>query len=539
MAHLYPSMSGAVTLSTSGCHPYDEELGAPAIPIGGMMATTVAPAPHIVTGSAINAGREGLRRLMEHDQYRLRVSISSTQQLCSVLAACATEFERSDGATRLAIVSGGGIVGYTAAIRLKQQYGFHVIVVEKRDEFSRKTVLDLKRSTVKVWPLELIERLVREKCMTRCACRAEDIAGRRKVRAASSLKSIIADLAEPQPQNHRDLLVPDRPLPPTTSGIAQTWLYPDPARDDRDDFYDTYALGETRALQAVMNQYCLDLGIDVMHGEVDELQPQAGEFMPGLQLHGQREAVTPPPELPVFIVIAEGNTPRLDSGFGGSEKIRVSEVWRQRNYRVQALPGVTAHGGGSAIEIDAESGVVTITQIWDGVDGRQANVSVLMAPGEPPPDDTPASQAQLDALFEKAQRLLERFGIPLAIDLDKETWRSPPIPITLTRATNPVHDNVMFIGDAAGLSSPFTSRSANDGVVGQIRIMEEYLCDPAYQSADSDLRADAQNRARAKFNAVYRIRHGTALDLMVRYGFYSKRQEEEIRASFARDRTMR
>lgn len=514
-------------------------------------------APHAST----EAGRAGFERLVEQERGRIDFDIDSPAALRALLQKCAQDFASSCGKTRLAVISGGGIVGYLAAIHLRLRYGFNVLVVERRACATRKNVLELKRFTLKEWPAELIALLVKHKFLTRSACRIEKFGLRAKVRPASAPRSLMADLAEPCAQRNRKLIPLARPMPAPLGTARPEWLYPDPALESEADFYDTYALGQTCDLQVGMSRFCRQVGIHLAHGEICELErertpaaegtetqdgPAAGEYLPGIRLDHPAmrdgvEPIRPPPGLPTVVAVAEGNSPRLHEGFGGADTIEVDEQWLQRNYTARWVAAGHTDQGGSAIDVDQDSGSVVITQVWNGPDGLQANVSVMQTPAQRARVAAlPPHQAKLymDSLFERACALFQRFKLPIEIDLEHETFRSPPIPVTLTRARNPVHGNVIFLGDASGLGSPFNSRGANDGATGQIRILADYINDPGYLAAEPALRREAEDAARARFNSVFRTRHGYALDLMLKFGFYTPEQVAQIDASFRQERRL-
>lgn len=504
------------------------------------------------------AGRAGFERLVEQERGRIEFDIDSPAALRALLDKCAHDFTSSGGKTRFAVISGGGIVGYLAAIHLRLRYGFNVLVVEKRSCATRKNVLELKRFTLKEWPAELIALLVKHKFLTRSACRVEKFGLREKVRPAASPRSLMADLAEPCAQRNRKLIPMPLPMPAPLGTARPEWRYPDPALESDADFYDTYALGQTCDLQVGMSRFCRQVGIHLAHGEICELEREgadqepgagtgdAGDYLPGIRLdhpamRGDAEPIRPPPGLPTVVAVAEGNSARLHEDFGGADAIEVDEQWLQRNYTARWVGAGNTDQGGSAIDVDPKTGSVVITQVWNGPDGLQANVSIMQTPAQRarvaamPPHQ---AEQHMDRLFQRACKLFERFKLPIEIDLEHETYRSPPIPVKLTRARNPVHGNVIFLGDASGLGSPFNSRGANDGATGQIRILGDYVNDPAYLSAEPALRREAENAARTRFNNVYRTRHGYALDLMLKFEFYTPEQVAQIEASFRQERRL-
>ncbi|WP_034302082.1 FAD/NAD(P)-binding protein [Herbaspirillum sp. RV1423] len=507
------------------------------------LAKAPAPAPDRNndkkdSGSPSSIGRSGFERLIEQERYRIPFDIKTSQALKALLTHFAEEFADPHLNTPFVVISGGGIVGYLAAIHLRQRLGYNVLVVEKRSHAERRTVLDLKRFTLKEWPPDLIELLIKEKLITRSLGRAESF-GLRKIIRRARKRSIISDLATPATPAQQQP-IPLAPVGPTTG----PWAYPDPARESETDFYETYALTQIRDAQAGLSRYCREIGVHLLNGEIAELSEVDGESVPGIRMGEDSsetgEIIQPPTALPALVLIVEGNTPRLDDGFGGTESIAVDEIWHQRNYLARHAGG-SPPGGGSSIEIDRDRKAAVLTQVWNGPDGLQANVSVLPTPEEAARIRAmPAAEGEreLDALFERAPRLLANLPSPIIVDQSHETWRSPPIASKITRARNPVHGNVVFLGDSSGLGSPFNSRGANDGATGQLRILMEYIRDPRYLSADAQLRREAENLARARFNDVYRARHGTALDLMLQFGFYTPQQVAEIQASFRKERRM-
>jgi len=522
--------------STFPAYPQEQVLH----PATASVAETDGTDRHKEQGVPSSVGRAGFERLLEQDRYRIPFNIKTPQALKTLLARFSDEFADPRQKRPCLILSGAGVVGMLVAVVLRERYGYNVLIVEKRTSAWRQNVLELKRFLMKEFPPALIELLVKEKLITRSLGRAEVFGTRKGLRRAPP-RSILADLAAPQPpiQRQSTLL-----LPPPAGAASIPWAYPDPAIESDSDFYAPYALTQTRDMQAGLSRYCRQIGVHFLHGEITELDDRddQGEFVPGIQLsdvpEDAKETIRPPAALAAVVLITEGNTRRIDA-FGGVDAIDVDEVWQQRNYRAHHR-GVGGTGGGS-IEVDRDGKAAVIAQVWDGPDGLQANVSVLpslshaarmraMSPAE--------AERELDALFARAPLLLAKLPTPIIVDQSQETWRSPPVPIHITRARNPVHGNVIFLGDSPGLSSPFNSRGANDGAAGQLRILMEYIHDPRYLSASPGLRKEAENLARQRFNDVYRVRHGAELDLMLQFGFYTEQQVAEIKASFEKDRRM-
>lgn len=479
----------------------------------------------------------------------------------------------------VAVVSGGSISGYATALALAKK-GFNVLVVEKRDGYSRQNVFSLKQDAMfslarlapdlpaapaaaGAQPAGGLLRTMRDKQLLTVAKGRIERAGNRlnaglqrhhrfmewvvsshglpavipQIRRASGGVSAWLDVAEPTKAGGagaKDTTVPTRHLDPAwPDHLPVGAVKPDDWRlGDPDGMNgDNLVFSQVMDLEKGLNDYCAaQPGIEILHAEVHLQDSGAGNdrFVPVLKIAG--EAVHP--EFAVdLICVAEGSrSPNRDAIGGAPAQIDPNENWHQGNY-IHTAKDAPHPGGFEMLDVAHDPLALTVTQYIEQGHQSLANISVY-APTRAKPGEA-ATRAKL----ESAQAHIDAGGATaLRINEDTRQFDSGEIDVKLLRAKVPVKGNVVLVGDAVASGSPAGGYGASLALSAYPEAVERLVSHPLFQGTNGAIPKQLQETYHRDVSSIAEVRHGRPTDIMRSIGAYTSETGANLARQIAKAR---
>ncbi|UVA80680.1 hypothetical protein [Pandoraea commovens] len=501
--------------------------------------------------------------------YPLKVTVEATpaavRALLSKFGADKTVSDRP-----VAIVSGGSISGYAAALALARQ-GFNVLVVEKRDGYSRQNILALKQDAIfslaRLAPDQAVGgaapttsgllRAMRDKQLltvmkNKIQCNGDMLTRNIQrqhrfmewVASSDGLPSMLPQLkrtnggisayldaqeskaaSDSDKQNvtidasYLDLAFPSDEL----IGAVK----PDDWRLGAPEGMRTESLVAAQVMdfETGLNDYCAaQPGIDIVQAEVQLQQGDIGDdrFVPVLKIGG--ESVRP--DFPVdLICIAEGAQSKNQEVIGGAlAMVAPNESWRQRNY-VQSSKGPRRLGGFEVVDTHSNPFQLTVTGYIEQSDQSLAMVWIYAPTNEKPGEE------ETRVRMEAAQKHVIAGGaIRLRMDEGTRQFYSGDIDVKLLSANVAARSNTILVGDAFASGSPIGGYGASMALCTYPEAVERLVSHPLFKGTNGVIPKALLDTYHKHVSSTAEVLHGRASDIMRGYDVYTL----ETRTALAR-----
>jgi hypothetical protein len=471
----------------------------------------------------------------------LKTTINGIPSLNEVLQRFEQE-RKHNPSKKVAVISGGSLSGMAAALKLKN-LGFNVIIAEKRKSYSRPNVLALREealySLANLSPNgKLIKSLVDGKKISICKqniakdgtsyraekyhpCRFMDwmlpkekigflaIPDRGKKHPKQADYLDLANLGnkrKKEPFKELDLAWPDNEV--SIPVKPEYWRYKDLTKIGTDNL----AIAQVKELEAGLNQYCIDQGIEFVGAETEIEQNNNKKYSATFSMKNGEKVAHTKTNFPIdLICLAENPNGKNISKISEQSTIPTNEsvYFTNCSGRSSDLGGMTAR------VFDAEDTTVVLQA--SKKDEDILNVGTRGKVGE---QITPAT---LQKQLEKVKPVLAAAKSNIDSSYGKKISTSPRLDIDLKCAMNPIESNVIIIGDAAAAGSPIGGLGGSLALSAYPEAIERLVTHPDFNSADKKKRSALENNFRHDIAQIANIRHGEMSNVMRQMGFYSEK----------------
>lgn len=509
-----------------------------------------------------NRGRGNVSRQLQKDfgfintasntasDYAVKTTVSGASAINEMLNALA-EKKKANPEMQIALVSGGSVAGYAAALKLKN-CGFHVIVSEKRAEYTRQNSFILKEeafySLTNLSPDgKLMNHLIDNKLMDihkSKIVKEEVFLGQDEGRMKKEANSIhrfmnwltnndnihssakipdrlkkeretteYLDLQQKtsekkrEPVEYADLAWPERevviPVDP------KDWKYSNLGKIGKDNL----GLSQFRNLEKGFNQYCLGQeNIQIISAEIDlkETDSEDFKYSPAFVVteDGEKKHIVPQLHFDL-ICIAEGANSKNAAIVSEQTIIPKVESWYQANYSGQES-GLRGFFGSL---IDGDKKQITTVQHMGRQEGSFANVSLGIE------HDKQFESDPIKNALENAKRICETAGANFNFSKENMEFESQRIDVDIKRANTVMRSNVVIIGDSAGSGSPAGALGGSIALAAYPEMIERLVKHPDFKNPEK--RRDVEIFFRKGIAQIVNTRLNEPSDTMRKLGFYS------------------
>lgn len=486
----------------------------------------------------------------EASDYAVKTTVngaSSVKELLNDLA----EKKKADPEMQVALVSGGSVAGYAAALKLKN-CGFHVIVAEKRSAYTRQNSFILKKealfSLTNLSPDgKLMNHLIDNKLMD---VHKSNIVkegglfgpdGGKVVKEANPAYRFMNWITN----NHHihSAKIPDRvkqdretteylDLPHISTKKREPFEYLDLAWpkheavipvDPQDWRYsnlgkisqDNLGLCQIRNLEKGLNQHCLDHqeNIEIIPAEIDlkETDSEDFKYSPTFIVadNEKKEHIDSPFHFDL-ICIAEGANSKNAAVVSEQAVIPKVESWYQANY---SGPENGLRGFFGAL-VDRDKKQMAAVQHMGRKESPLVNVSLGIEP------DKEFDPDSIERALENSRHICEAAGANVEISERTMEFKTPQrIDVDIKRANTVMRSNAIIIGDSAGSGSPVGALGGSLALSAYPELIERLVKHPDFKKPEK--RPDVELFFRKEAAPVVNLRHGIPSDAMRKLGFYS------------------
>ncbi|HEX7635049.1 MAG TPA: hypothetical protein VF427_07215 [Noviherbaspirillum sp.] len=517
----------------------------------------IEKAPDSHTSINKNQGRGNVSRQLQKtsdsinrtSDYAVKTTVNGASSIKELLNNLA-EKKKANPEMQIALVSGGSVAGYAAALKLKN-CGFHVIVAEKRPAYTRQNSFILKaeafHSLTNLSPDgKLLKSLLENKLVDihkntiMGEVTPSDPDGRSMAKSAntpyrfmnwltnndnihSSAKipdrikrehetTEYLDLPQThtkkhEPCQHLDLAWPDHeaviPVDP------QDWSYSNLGKISQDNL----GLCQVRNLEKGLNQHCADQeNIEIIPAEIDLKENDSEDFKysPSFIVadNENKEHIDAPFHFDL-ICIAEGANSKNAAVISEQTVIPKVESWYQANFSgpESDLRGVFG------VMIDKDQKQMTAIHHIGRQDGSFINMSLGIE------HDKPFDPDSIESAMKHSRHMCEAAGANVEISRENMEFESQRIDVDLKRANTVMRSNAVIIGDSAGSGSPVGALGGSLALSAYPELIERLVKHPDFKKPEK--RSDVELFFRKEAAPVVNIRHGIPSDTMRKLGFYS------------------
>lgn len=476
------------------------------------------------------------------DKVPVQTNVRNLEELREVL----DEFKLNG--KRTAVISGGSLCGMATAIQLSV-LGFNVLVAEKRPFYCRHNVLAKREEAIySLASLSedgtLLRYLIDNKYISINEANLTQsgenfkkevysahrfmgwmvphekmkpvIPGRSRKYAKEQAQYLNIERARlpktKEPAEHLDLAWPDHEV--VTPVAPNDWRYEDLTRMGPDNL----ATAKVLLLEQGLNEYCIARGIKFVQAETD-LYKQAENETYGATLSFQGRAtkgqVTPdfPLDLICLAESASGKNARLISlqtTIPTNESVYITNFSGKPTDAIAGFTGRVFDAEDTTIVLHASTDTETVVNI--GTRGK---------PGEDIAPD--ALRKKLD----KAKPMMSATGSDIGIEPTEVTYESGRLDIALTRAMNPIHGNVVILGDGAASGSPIGALGGSLALSAYPEMVKRLVTDARFGSEQAAEQLALAKEFRVGISQIGNVRHGLMSDLMTKLRFYSKETQKQ------------
>lgn len=471
---------------------------------------------------------------------------SSVKRLLKNLA----EKKKINPEMQTALVSGGSAAGFATALALKN-CGFHVIVAEKRQAYTRQNTFVLKEealfSLTKLSPDgKLLKYLLENKLMD---INKFNIAkegglfgpdGGKVVKTANPAFRFVdwltnnggihsspkipvrvrkdreatecLDLQMPFTEKHGEplqYLAPEWPGHEAVIAVdAQDWKYSEFGKISQNNV----GLCQIRNLEKGLNKYCLDQeGIEIISAEVAiaRTDPRDDKYSAIFAVadNEKKEHINPSFDFDL-IVIAEGANSTNAAVVSKQTVIPRVESWYQANYSAQESGAPGLFGA----LVDKNKKQMTAIHHIRRQGGALVNMSLGIEYNKQFEEDS------IMAAITNSRRMCEAGGANVEISERTREFVAQRIDIDIKRASTAIRSNVVLVGDSAGSGSPVGALGGSLALAAYPQMVENLVNDLKNPAKRSGAERSYQEQAAQAVN----LRHGIPSDTMRKLGYYSE-----------------
>ncbi|MES2207454.1 MAG: hypothetical protein V4525_11770 [Pseudomonadota bacterium] len=435
--------------------------------------------------------------------------ISAAEALYQVM--CDLNAERQQTGKRIAIVSGGSVSGYSAALMLVAE-GFNVILAEKRMRSTRDNVISLKQEALymlaKLSPNgSLLRELYAKKLITPHQRAIEDQEGLLRIydEPTNTLLSWLASTSVQVPKDS------DAAQPPQFNNWNPEW--------SSKTYRKNLAHAQIADLEEGLNHYCVNVpGLRIIRSNIQLLPPTKGStlFIPEFYFEEAKHSCLRP-DFPIdLICIAEGANSQSRKIIGGEwPVVDPNENWWYGNY----MGAPDSLGGFQNFTIIPAGNIATL--YIEKEEKSLANIGVYFQDSE--------NAENINVKHQAAQKYLLAAGSPLNIHQQNRDFDSGPISILLRRARSPIKGNVVLVGDAAASGSPVGGLGASLAMSAYPAALQRLVRDQRFwlDSTNTESNMPVINYLTDLAN-IADIFHARAAESMGAVGLYSEKTRQEL-----------